>query len=243
MIQRSGEPAVRVTVGTDRERALRVPHGGEGAILAWASSAGVVLEARAVTVTVDGRPVATGVRRLLRAGERAQADAAVLWVEAAREDTRALAGALLGGADLGALAGPRLLVVQGPAAGEVLPLRDGAVLGRGRRSELQLEDPLASRRHARLIVRGGRAAVQDLGSKNGIVVDGHAAGAGPRRLRSGVSVAIGGSVLVYDDGHPRPARRAADASGAPSPRGRRRLAAACAAWLVAALLVALAAVP
>ena len=47
------------------------------------------------------------------------------------------------------------------------------VIGRGADVDLRIDDPGVSRRHAELHVRGQQARVVDLGSTNGIVVDGH----------------------------------------------------------------------
>jgi S-DNA-T family DNA segregation ATPase FtsK/SpoIIIE len=65
-------------------------------------------------------------------------------------------------------------VVSGPDAGRQVPLSPGtAYIGRGRGSELQLTDPQVSRRHAKLLVTDV-AEVVDLGSSNGILLEGQA---------------------------------------------------------------------
>jgi hypothetical protein len=53
-----------------------------------------------------------------------------------------------------------------------LPSTGTAVIGRIPDCEIVLNDPLVSRRHARLHVSAGRIAVEDLGSVNGVYVDG-----------------------------------------------------------------------
>lgn len=47
-------------------------------------------------------------------------------------------------------------------------------IGRGADADVVVIDPLVSRRHARLVVRGGRFVLADLGSKNGTRVNGEA---------------------------------------------------------------------
>jgi len=65
-------------------------------------------------------------------------------------------------------------VVSGPGAGKVTELRAGSyVVGRAAGCDLVLEDPLVSKRHARIEV-GEEVEVVDLGSANGIELDGGA---------------------------------------------------------------------
>ena len=166
----------------------------------------------------------------------------------APDGTRALASALLG-AGVPPIAGPSLVVIEGPLAGERLPVRDGAVVGRGRAAELHLPDPLLSRRHALFSVGGGGTSLSDLGSKNGVLVNGRRAGRARVRVRHGDALALGASVLVFEEG---PARAAPGAQGragtgraapeavslaaamAPSTRRRRAAAALLAAGTLAA---------
>ncbi|MFT4214327.1 MAG: FtsK/SpoIIIE domain-containing protein [Microbacterium sp.] len=67
-------------------------------------------------------------------------------------------------------------IVSGPdpaRIGTVLPLeRAVVVIGRDRSCDIVLDDPLVSKRHARLEVGQGRAELIDLNSANGILVDG-----------------------------------------------------------------------
>src|SRR5512141_1687640 len=53
------------------------------------------------------------------------------------------------------------------------PLDEGdTVLGRGTGSDILLEDALVSRRHARLRVSGGTVTLLDMGSRNGVLLNG-----------------------------------------------------------------------
>ncbi len=64
-------------------------------------------------------------------------------------------------------------IVSGPGAGTTLPLeRTVVVIGRDPQCDIVLDDPLVSKRHARLEVGQGRAELVDLNSANGILVDG-----------------------------------------------------------------------
>lgn len=66
-----------------------------------------------------------------------------------------------------------LRIVSGPGAGATVPLdRAVVVIGRDPSCDIVLDDPLVSKRHARLEVGQGRAELIDLNSANGILVDG-----------------------------------------------------------------------
>jgi pSer/pThr/pTyr-binding forkhead associated (FHA) protein len=68
---------------------------------------------------------------------------------------------------------PLLVEATGPNAGRVHELVLGInVIGRGTEATLQLEHPDVSRRHAQLDVGPNAVIVRDLGSKNGVLVDG-----------------------------------------------------------------------
>jgi hypothetical protein len=196
--------------------------------------AGVVLTPAVAGLRVAGHPVAPGTRRLLRAGERAEVGGLALRLDGAGLDgTRAAAGALLAGA---VHAGPSLVVLTGPAAGARAPLRGTVVLGRGRRARLRLPDPQVSRRHARVRLRGGRAVVEDLGSKNGLRVNGVRVERRPVALAPGDVLALGGTAVALED----PAFAPAPPPAVAPTRRLRPLAAAAVllALSAAALLVA-----
>jgi hypothetical protein len=70
----------------------------------------------------------------------------------------------------------------------------GLVVGRGSEADLRINDPGVSRRHAEFRVDGDRIGVRDLGSTNGLVVDGeHSTQA---MLHDGSTVRIGNSTLT-----------------------------------------------
>ena len=78
--------------------------------------------------------------------------------------------------------------------GHGLPLAEGEnVVGRDPDCAVFVDDTTVSRRHARVTVRGTEAFVEDLGSKNGTTVGGHAADPS-RALRHGDAILVG-SVL------------------------------------------------
>lgn len=157
-----------------------------------------------------------------------------------RGETRLAAAALLRGE---AIAGPHLVVAEGSEAGRRIPLGDTQTVGRGPGADVRLEDRGASRRHARLARVGDRWVVEDLGSKNGLRVNGRRCRR-PRALRPGDEVTVGGTRLVLDAGLLDGAAPGEPPAGARPPIGPRRALAKTlpgAALLAAAALAALAA--
>ena len=75
----------------------------------------------------------------------------------------------------------------------------GLVVGRGTEADLRINDPGVSRRHVEFTVNDAvtgdiRISVQDLGSTNGMLVDGHRMASAP--LKDGSEVRIGRTTLV-----------------------------------------------
>ncbi len=87
-------------------------------------------------------------------------------------------------------------------------LSDGlTVIGRAANCQIVLDDALVSRRHAQLVVKGQQVSVVDLGSANGVHVNGDRAGESTV-LTPGDVLMIGQQEMVLRSG-PRPNRRAA----------------------------------
>jgi pSer/pThr/pTyr-binding forkhead associated (FHA) protein len=93
---------------------------------------------------------------------------------------------------------PRLAIHTRDGTWEIALDRDGLAIGRDPSSDVWLDDPLASRHHARIERQAGSLILRDVGSRNGTWV-------GPHRvdqvdLRPGLTVRIGGARLVYKPG-------------------------------------------
>lgn len=71
------------------------------------------------------------------------------------------------------------------------------VIGRGMECQLAVDDPLVSRRHAALRVDASGVVIEDLGSRNGVRVNGVRI-EGPARLSSGDRIEIGTQQLVIE---------------------------------------------
>jgi len=104
-----------------------------------------------------------------------------------------------------------LTVITGPAAGKSLPIGDDAIVIGREDADLTIPDPQLSRRHAAVSASGAGVVVQDLGSANGVFVNGRRISE-PTRLDAGATVRLGTSEIEID---PRPE----NASGAPGGGG------------------------
>ena len=73
-----------------------------------------------------------------------------------------------------------LCVIEGDGPQAYRIDRTDLILGRGRGADLRIDDELISKRHCRLRTEGGVCTLQDLGSRNGTLLN-------HRLLESGVS--------------------------------------------------------
>jgi pSer/pThr/pTyr-binding forkhead associated (FHA) protein len=95
----------------------------------------------------------------------------------------------------GKVKGTKLLVVEGPLKGTVIPLNLGQVtIGRAPDSTLVIDDDYASSRHARVYPSEGTWVIEDLGSTNGTWID-RARITNPTVLPVGTPVRIGRTTL------------------------------------------------
>jgi len=128
---------------------------------------------------------------------------------------------------MGALQAPSFEVKTGPQRGQKLALDLSAPVrvGRGEDCALRLEDADASRHHLEVWREGDAVLVRDLGSKNGLVVNGgRHASATPRRLRDSDELQVGRTVLRFADPTEQYLRNLADAPAVPSPAKQPRAA-------------------
>ncbi|MBL8909529.1 MAG: FHA domain-containing protein [Archangium sp.] len=90
-------------------------------------------------------------------------------------------------------------VKQGPGLGQKFVLdQNELILGRGEKATLTLDSEEVSRSHAKLTRTDGEYTIEDMDSRNGIVLNGlkvHAA-----VLRDGDQVQLGDVVLSYREG-------------------------------------------
>ena len=89
-----------------------------------------------------------------------------------------------------------LQVVRPGQAAEVVEIRDGAILGRGRDCDVVFDDATVSKSHARLRLEGGVASIEDLDSTNGTLLNG-ARVVGTAALHRGDRIGLGTNQIVY----------------------------------------------
>src|SRR5688572_1557243 len=71
-----------------------------------------------------------------------------------------------------------------------LELNEGTfAVGRNASCQLSLDDPLVSRRHAIFELVGNAVTIEDLNSRNGVIVNGH-------RIETKVSLSVGDRILI-----------------------------------------------
>jgi hypothetical protein len=73
----------------------------------------------------------------------------------------------------------------------------GAVIGRSREADVVIEDPNVSRRHAEVRPSGGSWIVRDLGSTNGVKVNGRRI-QGPQSLKPGDTIELGTARVTFE---------------------------------------------
>jgi len=137
--------------------------------------------------------------------------------DAAKETTETLARRLMH--DVFSACPPgepiRLVGVDGPGAGRTLALSAldrSMTVGRGDGCDLVLRDEDVSREHAAFERSTAGVLVRDLGSKNGVSVQGHVLDT-VRRLRDGDHVRVGQTTFRFDDPEDRYLRQVQDAVG------------------------------
>ena len=102
----------------------------------------------------------------------------------------------LGGSDGPAEGRLRVENVAGLKAGDEYDVLDGVTLGRGEAADIQIEDPFASARHARVVRQGDLLVLEDLGSTNGTYLNGEII-QGPQPLHPGDRIRIGDNEFCY----------------------------------------------
>ena len=74
--------------------------------------------------------------------------------------------------------------------------RGATLIGRSAECHVTIEDPLVSRQHAKIVISGDIPVLEDLGSRNGVKLNGSVL-KGPTRLKDGDRLRIGTQELVF----------------------------------------------
>jgi diguanylate cyclase (GGDEF)-like protein len=90
---------------------------------------------------------------------------------------------------------PSLLVISGASLGQSFPLSRGrAVIGRSSRADIVLEDHGVSRQHVEVVRKGKSWMLRDLGSRNGVFVNG--LGVSEHELEEGDRIQVGSTAIL-----------------------------------------------
>jgi serine phosphatase RsbU (regulator of sigma subunit) len=92
---------------------------------------------------------------------------------------------------------PVLTLQNGERAGAAFPFDRPVVLGRGRRADIVVDDPSASRQHAQIELHGREWQINDLDSANGTHLNGRPISR-PTTVRPGDLIGIGGLTFRYE---------------------------------------------
>ena len=91
---------------------------------------------------------------------------------------------------------PRLVVLRGPGKGRAFDVFNRARIGRLPTNQVHLPGDKISRRHALIAQENGRYFISDLGSRNGVIVNGRATERA--ELNSGDRIEIGNALLLFE---------------------------------------------
>jgi diguanylate cyclase (GGDEF)-like protein len=92
--------------------------------------------------------------------------------------------------------GPCLIMIEGDYLGEVYPIEKSLVLiGRGEDADVTISDPSISRRHAKIEKIGEEYLICDLGSTNGVLINGSRKK--EQNLKDGDKIKLGRVVLRF----------------------------------------------
>src|SRR5688500_966448 len=92
----------------------------------------------------------------------------------------------------------RYVVRLHASSAPAIPVRDGMVIGRAPEADLRLESSAVSREHARIRITGRGPMIDDLGSRNGVLVNDHPV-VGTSPLAHGDRILLGDQVLSFVD--------------------------------------------
>jgi len=102
-----------------------------------------------------------------------------------------------------------IVLTRGPGAGRTFALdRDALVLGRDPRSDVVIDHPQVSRRHARITRRDRVWVIEDLNSTNGTLINGTDL-SGSKALTAGDVIGLGEAVTLIYRETPAPSERRA----------------------------------
>jgi pSer/pThr/pTyr-binding forkhead associated (FHA) protein len=203
----------RVTLGRSVGADVRLPHvtvSEQHAVVRLESDGYAITDGESTNGTrVNGDKLVPGRRKRLVDGDRIDIGVYSILFEGAKpsvetitaERTAELARRLFRASQRGAnVGGARLVLLGGPSVGKSIPVPDPPgrlVIGRAETCGIVLSDPDASREHAEVVRDLDGVTIRNLGSKNGVVVQGNLVQ--QKRLRDGDEVVLGKTRLLFEE--------------------------------------------
>ena len=203
----------RITLGRSVGADVRLPHATvseQHAVVRLESEGYVLVDGESTNGTrVNGDKVVPGRKKKLHDGDRIDIGVYSILFEGARpsvetitaERTAELARRLFRASQRGSqVGGARLVMLGGAQVGKSIAVPEPPaklVLGRAETCQIVLNDPDVSREHAEVSRDLDGVTVKNLGSKNGVIVQGH--NVQQRRLRDGDEIVLGKSRLLFEE--------------------------------------------
>ena len=99
---------------------------------------------------------------------------------------------------------PKIYIMNGPDKGRSFEVDEEAIfVGRAPDNEIHIKDKSVSRKHLKIVKRGKKYYVKDLGSKNGTFIDGMRVTDGKEyEVREGMPIAVGKTFLSIGKAYP-----------------------------------------
>jgi len=203
----------RVTLGRGVGADVRLPHATvseQHAIVRLEADGYVIVDGESTNGTrVNGDKLVPGRKKKLRDGDRIDLGVYSVLFEGARlsvetitaERTAELARRLFRASQRGSqVQGARLVLLGGPQVGKSTSVPDPPrklVIGPAESCQIVLSDPDVSREHAEVARDLDGVSIKNLGSKNGVVVQGHTVQ--QRRLRDGDEIILGKTRFLFEE--------------------------------------------
>lgn len=203
----------RVTLGRSVGADVRLPHATvseQHALVRLEAEGYVLVDGDSTNGTrVNGDKLVPGRKKKLHDGDQIDIGVYSIVFEGARpsvetitaERTAELARRLFRASQRGAqVGGARLVFLGGAQVGKSISVPEAPsklILGRAETCQVVLNDPDVSREHAEVFRDLDGVTIRNLGSKNGVVVQGHIVQ--QRRLRDGDELVLGKSRLLFEE--------------------------------------------
>jgi len=203
----------RVTLGRSVGADVRLPHATvseQHAVVRLETEGYVLVDGESTNGTrVNGDKVVPGRKKKLHDGDRIDIGVYSIVFEGAHpsvetitaERTAELARRLFRASQRGAqVGGARLVLLGGAQVGKSVSVPEAPgrlLIGRAETCQIVLNDPDASREHAEVARDLDGVTIKNLGSKNGVVVQGN--NVQQRRLRDGDEIMLGKTRLLFEE--------------------------------------------